>query len=270
MSENLKLEKMGIFDGFTAEEYHAIPAANKSGLDLINQSPAHYIHEKLNPSGPTPAMEFGSAFHDALLLPTEFTSRYVAAPKFDKRTKEGKAGHEAFSIANAGKKLVAPDDLESMKGMAEAIKSHPEASKYLSAGTSELSCFWKDAEFDVLCKARPDLLLEGGIIVDIKTTNDASFKEFQKSIANFRYHVQAAWYLDGVSRHHAADSFVFIAVEKKPPYAVAVYMLDEASIEKGREVYRQDLATYAECLKNNKWPAYSSELQVMNLPAWSW
>jgi exodeoxyribonuclease VIII len=269
MSENLKTIVNGIFDGFTAEEYHSLPAANKSGMDKINKSPAHYIHEKLNPTPPTPAMVFGSSFHDALLLPAEFPNRYVAAPKFDKRTNAGKAAAAEFEAANVGKTLVDPEEMESIKGMADAIKAHPEASKFLAAGTSELSCFWNDAETGVLCKARPDLLLDNGTIVDIKTTNDASFSEFQKSIANFRYHVQAAWYLDGVKKFQPADSFVFVAVEKKPPYAVAVYMIDEASIEKGREEYRKNLKIYAECLKTGVWPAYSEELQIISIPFWS-
>jgi hypothetical protein len=269
-TNNQTKEVTGIFDGFSAVEYRSFPAANKSGLDLINKSPAHYMAEKLNPSEPTAAMVFGSTFHDALLLPSEFSKRYVAAPKFDKRTKEGKAGFEAFQTENAGKTLVDPSELESMQGMIAAIKAHPEAAKHVESGTSELSCFWKDVEFDVLCKCRPDLLLDGGTIVDIKTTNDASFREFQKSVSNFRYHVQAAWYLDGISRFHAVDSFVIVAVEKKPPYAVATYMLDEATIDKGREEYRKNLATYAECMKSGQWPAYPNDLQVMNLPSWAW
>lgn len=269
MTSNLKQSTFGIFDGFSALDYRAVPAAHKSAFDKINKSPAHYKYELDNPQEPTEAMIFGSTFHDSLLLPTEFDKRYVGAPKFDKRTTVGKAAAAAFEAANIGKQMVSPDDMETMRGMTASIKNHAEAMRHLTAGTSELSCYWLDEETQVMCKCRPDLLLDGGTIVDIKTTNDASLEEFQRSVAKYRYHVQAAFYLDGIKKFHAVDSFVFIAVEKKPPYAVAVYVLDEASIDKGREEYRRNLNTYAECIKTGVWPAYPDELQILNLPHWA-
>lgn len=264
------LNKLGILDGVPNAEYHAINAVNKSALDKIAKSPAHYLYSKKFPEPPTPAMQFGSALHDALLLPTEFSSRYAEAPSLDKRTKEGKALFEKFQTENAGKEIVRADDMEAIRGMVESVKAHKEAAAHLEAGQSELSCFWVEPTTELLCKCRPDLLLDGGTVVDIKTTQDASLGAFQKTIANLRYHVQAAWYLDGIRNFKAVDSFVFIAIEKEPPYACAVYMLDEAAIEAGRAAYRKDLATLYGCMKTEYWPGYPEEIQAISLPVWAW
>ncbi len=260
--------KHGIFDGYSFADYRAMEAINKSGLDLVRKSPAHWKHAQENPEEPTAAMTFGAGFHDYLLLPAEFSARYVEAPKIDKRAKEGKELFAEFQKNHIGKTLLSSEDLETMRGMAAAIKAHPEASKFLS-GVSELSCFWQDQATTLNCKARPDII-HGATVVDIKTTADASFSEFQRSIAKFRYHVQAAWYLDGIAQYEKVDSFVIIAVEKSAPFAVATYIIDEATIDKGREEYRKDLETFAACKKSGIWPAYSDELQPMNLPAWAW
>lgn len=269
-TESVKSVQPGIFDGVSFEEYKKIDAANKSILDKVERSPAHAWEEKQNPSEPTEAMIFGSAFHDALLLPTEFDNRYAVSQKFDRRTTEGKKAAQEFETKNAGKTIITEDQKQAIDGMIAAVRAHKEANSLVRAGTSELACFWNDKDTGTMCKARPDLLTDSGTIVDVKTTSDASFKEFQRSIANFRYHVQGAFYLDGVNNFHKADSFVIVAVEKKPPYAVAVYSLDYATLEKGREDYKRNLAAYTECVKTGQWPAYSEEIQSMNLPAWSW
>ena len=75
------------------------------------------------------------------------------------------------------------------------------------------------------CKCRPDWIsADGGILVDLKTTEDASPREFQRSIAKWRYHVQAGWYMAGIEAAYGTrpSGFIFIAVEKKPPFAVGV------------------------------------------------
>jgi hypothetical protein len=68
-------------------------------------------------------------------------------------------------------------------------------------------------------------------IADVKTTEDASIEAFSKTIAQYGYAQQAAYYMDLLGASH----FVFIAVEKTAPYAVGVYCLDAASIAVGRE-----------------------------------
>jgi exodeoxyribonuclease VIII len=130
--------------------------------------------------------------------------------------------------------------------------------------------FWRDAETGLECKARPDYLRADNIYIDLKTTDDASHEEFSRSVAKWAYFRQAAFYTDGLKAATGRDlaGCVLIAVEKEPPYGVAVYVLDDTAIEFGRLKYKQALYTIAECRKRNEWPGYPTETQTIVLPGW--
>jgi exodeoxyribonuclease VIII len=136
-------------------------------------------------------------------------------------------------------------------------------------GKAETTHMWTDATTGVECKCRPDWLTSN-LIVDLKTTEDASPRGFQRSVANYRYHVQAAWYLDGIEAVTGTrpDQFIFICVEKKPPYAVGVYAADAEMIQIGAETAARDLEVYATCKAADAWPSYSDQIEPLSLPAW--
>ncbi|MEI6730648.1 MAG: PD-(D/E)XK nuclease-like domain-containing protein, partial [Pseudomonadota bacterium] len=100
---------------------------------------------------------------------------------------------------------------------------------------------------------------------------DASPEAFEKSIWNYGYHKQAAFYSDGFDEVYGKkpEAFIFIAVEKKPPYAVSVGMLPSDYIEFGRRANAENLRTYADCLKTNEWSGYDDEIRIFNPPAWA-
>ena len=104
----MKIESAGLFS-MPAEQYHSHPAVGHSGLVRIMRSPAHYKDVLTDPPDPTPAMRLGTAFHTALLEPDRFGQTFVVAPKFDRRTKEGKAQAEAWDTENAGKTALTPE-----------------------------------------------------------------------------------------------------------------------------------------------------------------
>lgn len=77
-------------------------------------------------------------------------------------------------------------------------------------------------------------------------------------------------YLDGLNTLAPHDrKFVFVAVEKEPPYAVAVYELEEDALQLGRDDYQKHLAQYAECVKTNRWPGYGDGMDYVSLPSWA-
>lgn len=186
------------------------------------------------------------------------------------------------AATNDGKQIITADEHAQLEGMRDAVMAHPAAHQLLTgcAGAAELSAYWKDPETGALCRCRPDFWRTDGVLVDLKTTDDASPDGFAMSVQKFRYHVQASFYLDGCRQaieHGGEDlpikpgaptAFVFIAVEKKPPHAVAVYALDFDSLEIGREEYQRDLQTYAECTAADSWPAYGDQIQRLGLPEW--
>jgi hypothetical protein len=246
-------------------EYHRRPEVNKSLLDLIEAAPAK-AKARLDgaPSEPTPAMLLGTAFHAAVLEPETL----IKSPEFNKRSKEGKAEAEAFAQEHAGKVIVDPDTFATVQGMREGVMRHPVARRIFDDGIPEQSCFAELMGVPVRC--RPDWVRPSAdLICDLKSTSDASPDQFSRSVANFRYHVQHAFYQDTIqAAGYAVRSFVFVATERAFPHLCAVYVLDPADVERGREAYRRNLETYLECQASGVWPGYDEGIRVLQLPAW--
>ena len=265
-------------------EYHALDYVSKSHLDLVDKSPFHYWDRYINPDRvipePTKQMIIGSAFHSLVLEPdvfeTEFIVEAVNAPKRptatqrnakkpSNQTLDAIAFWESFDNKAKGKTILSLEDIERLTIMKQRIVEHPAASTILNlSGVAEQSYQWKDEKTGELCKSRPDFHTDDGtLIVDLKTTSDASELGFQKSVHNFRYHVQAGFYLRSIKE---AQQFVFIAVETKPPYLVAVYNASTDMINAGNRVADKNLETLANCRKSGKWLGYSEEITTLDLP----
>jgi len=261
----------------TNMDYHAdTKRIGKSGLDLIDKAPLIYWQKYLDPNrvrddDQTPAMLLGSATHCAVFEPEQFTKTYVVAPKIDRRTNAGKLEAAEFEAKYAGFKQLTAEQYDSVQRMVDAVYSHPMARQLLElGGVSEHRVDFIDPLTGALCKMKADRITPSGMIIDLKTTKDASPAEFAQSCAKYRYHVQDAWYSDGFAAAYrqVPEAFVFIAVESESGI-VKPYILDNESRELGRETYRQNLNTYLECLKTNTWPAYGDEVSELRLPSWA-
>jgi hypothetical protein len=273
--KNLSLVEMpitkGIYGHLTNSEYRALEGVSISYLKEIARSPAHFKELVANPITPSPDMKLGTAFHAALLEPDRFKDAYVIAPVIDKRTKVGKQAWEDFVREHSGKEAIDAESYELVLKMADAVHKHPTAKKLLTGGVAEQSVFWRCPVTDVLCKCRPDYLIEKkGIVVDIKTTYDASEFAFKKSIAKYGYHLQTAFYLEGVGINlgRVLSDFVHVVVEKTPPYAVGIYVLDDVSIAEAAKEIKRLLDIYSNCLKTNQWPGYPDTIQNVTIPAY--
>lgn len=258
-------------------DYHRHSAVSKSHLDQIAKSPLHYWARYLDPNRvtpePTPAMAIGTAVHTHVLELDQWDARYVTAPEgINRRTNAGKAEWEAFETAATGRTVLSRTDAELVMRMGYSVFRHPAASMLLAMpGKAETTHMWTDEATGLQCKCRPDWLTDdGSLIVDLKTTEDASPTGFRKSIANFRYFVQASWYLDGVERATGKrpEQFIFLCVEKRAPYACAVYAADAEMIEAGANAAARDLEVLATCRQANAWPGYSDQIEPISLPPW--
>jgi hypothetical protein len=257
-------------------DYHRHAAVSKSHLDQIARSPLHYYARYVDPNRvlpePTPAMRLGTAVHTLTLERETWEERYIVAPNVDRRTKVGKEAWSEFEAEAGGREVISADDRALVSRMAEAVWTHPAAAMLLNLpGQAETTHMWVDGDTGLQCKCRPDWLTsDGSLIVDLKTTEDASPAGFRKSIGNFRYHVQAAWYLHGLAQAtgRRPDQFLYVCVEKKPPHAVAVYAADIEMIGIGYETAARDLQRLAECKASASWPGYSDEVQIIGLPGW--
>lgn len=278
-----------VFD-MPAASYHASPAVGHSALVKMMRSPAHFKHYLESEHTPTPAMEFGTALHLAVLEPHLFAESYTVAPKFDRRTNDGKAAAAAWDAEHLGKKAITEEQMELLQNMRRAIDGHVRASAFVRDGKKEMSFFWKDAETGVDCKFRPDvLLLDGGELVnlsqalemgaeshiagqlDLKSTLDASKDAFRRQMAKLGYDVQAAYYSDPLSEFLQRDiPFRFLAVETAAPHGVALYRAGDRTMRVGRSKYRAALQLLQWCKENDQWPSYQpfSEEDEIDVPSY--
>jgi len=247
------------------DAYLKARGVSKSALDRIERSPAHYKYAPWKES--TRKMVMGSAAHKAILEMDRFADEYMIVPNAPNRT--CKAYRDAVSERGPDFTLTEIEG-EYVWGMQAAVHAHPEASRLLRACDAfEVSGFVTDPETGLLMKSRPDGLNDAGLIIDLKKCQDARPDAFSRAIASYSYHKQAALYSDQYQWITGKrPEFVFIAVEEEPPHAVAVYRLDDESIEIGRHEYRQQLRLLAECRRTDSWPAYSTECETISLPNW--
>jgi hypothetical protein len=262
--------------GLEAEAYHGLPRISSGGLKRILQSPAHFRYWKDNPQPPTPAMLFGTVVHTATLEPETLAARIAVVPPDapDKRSKDGKLWWQGFDAETEGKIVISHDDMQRALTMADAVWSHDLAGGLLdNAGYTEPTGLWRDPATGALCKMRPDYLFgDYSALLDLKTTQDASPEAFARSAWNFRYDMQAAFYIEGTLR--VADvmprHFIWIAVESQPPHGVMVYRAESRVIQKGLEDCERGMEIYARCLAANEWPGYARTVQPLDLPRWAY
>lgn len=160
------------------------------------------------------------------------------------------------NLSMAGRIPIPARDYKNMMGMLKAVTNHHTAGGLLEGAFVEESHFVTD-ENGILRKCRPDIITANRVIMpDLKTTDDVSEVGFGRTIAQRRYHVQAAFYLDIMFMLYGDDApqhFCFIAAQNKRPYDVAVHWLDDEQIAIGRALYQRDLARLVECRNTNRW-----------------
>ena len=249
----------------TNQEYHRkTEYISKSLLDLVHKSPAHYLaYIEGEKQAPTSAMNFGSLVHSIVFS----QDNYAILPECDRRTKEGKAIYESFLAESEGKEIFATvEQALQANQIKNAVFAHPKAALLLEQGTAETS-FWGRIS-DMPAKCRVDFInTKYNVCIDLKTTANSAPHEFSKSIYNYRYHVQAAFYMDLTK----AERFIFIAVEKEAPFNVELYELDADAIEQGRQEYLTDIETLKKCKESNIFHGYTTDnkIHIISLPTWA-
>jgi len=254
------------------EQYHNDTSAiSKSGTDLINKTPAHYYERYLNPDRiikpPTKALIIGSAFHAYILERDDFNSMFIVLPEFSGKGSRDKK--EQFILNNSGRQPISIDDYQTIVGMSDSLNRHPVASKLIhESGFVERAFEWVDKDTGAKCKCKPDKFnTTRNLIIDLKSTEDASENDFKYSAKKFRYHVQDAFYSDGlIANGITVAGFVFISVEKSPPYLVQLFSYGDDEKEFGRAEYKKNLQSYVECKEKNEWPGYSHTIKKLEIP----
>ena len=254
-------------------------------------------------------MQLGTALHTLILEPDVFADTYVTTPADAPRRPtsaqlNAKKPSEAtlntnfywlkWDAENEGKTLISqkvapdanpfwsPSDWDKIHYMRDAIMAHPVASLFLQSFVPERSLYWKEpisvhleagveVENHELAKARFDLMDNahnmGG---DIKTARDASYSGFTRAIVDYGYHISRQWYMRGQKAcGFDLQEFVFIVVEKTPPWAVGVYTIDRRFRELADSLIRAYLESYSRCREVDHWPSYPIDVRELQTPRYA-
>jgi exodeoxyribonuclease VIII len=258
----------GIYPGMSDADYRATKAVSCSTLKRFAEAPA----KALVPSKDSAAMNAGRLIHSALLEPHLFEARY-AWTAIDRRGTKAWEAAEAEAAAES-KTLLKRDDWCELATIRDAVMAHPTARELLGPGLiPEASVFWRDEATGMPCRGRVDgLRPQDRLIVDLKTTVDASPDDFARGAANWRHHWQEAFYRHGVKAAPGgfeADRFIFIALEREPPFLIGIYELSPGAVAQGKREVMRALGEYAECERTGIWPGYSPDVVMVDLPAWA-
>jgi len=253
----------------TNKEYHSLESISASDLKAIAECPAKWHYNKSNLKEETDAMRQGTAIHTAILEPHLYDEQIAVLSKIDRRTKAGKDAYAEFVESSKEKTIITQDQNEIAQSCKDSVMADNIASQLLTHNEAliEQSLFWTDPETGIECRTRPDYI--GNAVIDIKSTRNASPQSFMRDAYNMQYHIQAAFYLDGVRANGMEiNKFVFIVIEKDAPFIVQTYVADDAFIERGREDYKKALETLVRCRETGKYPAYETGIQTLELPKW--
>lgn len=253
-------------------DYRREIGVNQSSLKKILDSPAHYQAALKFRMIPTPAMEMGTALHCISLDGKKaFDNGYIQKPDgislATKAGKEWKAGVGRKKVLGTGGK---DDPWNSVIGMDASLKRlawfDPEQEDYIKH--NEVSIYWN--EFGVKCKARLDrVLIEEGIVLDLKTTDSVEPELFTKKVVGLGYDFQAAYYARAAEKAYGKPfKFIFVCIERKAPYTVDLFEVTPDMMEESVYKVEKALKLYAECDKSGEWPNREPVVRKLDYPGW--
>lgn len=226
------------------EDYHNAklhPHFSSSDIkEVVKNSPLHWaLKQELPKKEPTPAMLLGSAVHAFILEPDK--GEFVRS-EGSGRTKEFKKQKE--ELAKEGKTLLPEATFDDALRIAtKAMETNAYLIKLLKHKrfVAEASIFTNCRETKLDIRCRPDGMImpddkgKGGIIFDIKTTNNIHPSTFYKDVKSWSYDVQAAFYLHTCAAAKIPiEKFIFFAVCKETGICQA-HVLSELYLAHARQ-----------------------------------
>ena len=260
------------------EDYRKAEGFNASGLKKTIRSLAHWKADQDEKKEPTKALIFGIVFHHLLLTPDAPMRVVVKPDDFDGRSAAGKAwlaqNREAMTISAA--------EVKQAERMVESIRKHPSASLAFGTGKPEVSVFheWKNPYTNEVLqlKGRMDFVNDGASIVDAKSCEDARPVSFNQDASEYGYFLQATFYCEflwnplcdvlGRSQDKKTD-FVFVAVEKTPPYALKCYAVSHGTFAHYKPRIEEELTKYALAKASGYYPGYPEEVAHLTPSEWA-
>jgi len=247
------------------DEYHADKERiSASGLKIIaGQSLCHFKNRQEGETEESDALIFGGAYHCFILERNDFYRKYAILDESERtekdknmasnKNKEWKANF-LEAAASAGQTVITRDGYETIKEMQNALYRNRDVAELLTGGETEVSFHFDVGNLQGKCRFD---YVKGNVAIDLKTTKDASPREFGMDAYRRKYHIQAAFYSDVLTAERGEKTaFYYIAQEKKPPYISQLYVVSDSVIERGRTEYLNALEKLQAAIALNYWPAY--------------
>jgi hypothetical protein len=275
-----------LHQGLSYEQYAEAPGIRASDLKLVRRSPAHWLAAQSTKDKPSEAKEFGRIFHKAMEAPQKFLDLVIVEPIFIGKTKDGRDSErsaEAKMKKEEWKSSLSPDrivlskaDADTLTGMLTACLRHKIIGNMFREGVRETSLWVTDDVTGEVIKCRPDFINSRSHVCDIKTTRNASRNFFLREIFSCNYFSDRFYALQAAHYVHCAriakvcrdDAFIFVAIEKEPPYGIMIHPLDRGGIEVGERARSILTSKLVECRKNNAWPCYPETVTPVEIPQW--
>ena len=260
----------GMYTDLTSEQYHGDKnSISRSALMDFKKNARKYWAKHLNPDRPKeetkPSWEFGTAFHTLILEPHLFESNYYILPKKVLLKDVGRELYDEYKnkereSESTAKTVLSLEDYERLCAMRDSLYANPRAKELVEGAVYESSYFWKDPHSGLMLKSRPDIL-HSNIYVDLKTIDDASPENYQREMAKYGYHIQAAMVTDGVFEveRREIQASINVCVEKSYPHLIGIYMIDEAAVEQGHCTYKQVCLDIKHASVHNEYLDYGIE-----------
>jgi hypothetical protein len=268
LSLDQALAEPGVYE-LSDKEYFgralASTTLSSTGVREILVCPAKFRHNQQNPRPPKRTFDVGHAAHQLVLGAGPPLVRIDADEWRSKAVKE-----EVAEVRAAGGVPLKPADFEAVHMMADRIREDRQAMWLLRLGAPERTLIWVDDETGVTCRAKADWLRHDGI-VDYKTTDNADPAGLPRTIHNYGYAIQAAFYLRGFrARQPGVEPFfAFITQEKDPPYLTLPFQLSDRALAYGDSKCAEALRRYRDCTEADIWPGYEHAIEdPIDLPAW--
>lgn len=217
-----------------------------SSIKEFAKSPSHYIQYILGKKEPSKEMNMGSLIHSLLLTPGQFSSQFAVSPSVDRRTKDGKAQWEAFSIENDGKIIISEDDLDIANEIANKVLGNKNIAPIIN------SCNLYESKWNMSFNGLPFTGFIDGqnadYVVEIKTTSDATPSTFIRDFYNRKYYLQAALYNMAVGK-----PINYVVIETKAPFNSFCAPISKEYIDMGIKELTKLTDMFNECMLVSGW-----------------
>jgi len=246
-------------------DYYKIKALSHSMLSCLAQNPMEckmrYVDDPPSlPPKDSAAFAMGHAVHCLALEPEKFDERFAVAPKVDRRTTAGKVAWAEYLEESQGKIVLDGQEFDDAIACVQALNNHADFATIM-AQPRRVEVPFEFELFGHRFKAKPDAIIDSmKLILDIKTTDDASPHRWQWSAVDYGYHRQAYIYKRAVAIEAKQDyRFIFAVVEKPRPSnrgippAVALYELDDDTLSMAMVDIGMLLQAYETRLETNNW-----------------